>query len=83
MIAANIALQLNTWALEEHFAGAVADPDTGKQLEYRDLIAQAETKPTWSKSFANEIGRLAQGIRNIKGTNTIFFIKVQTFQKTD
>ena len=28
----------------------------------------------WIKSFANELGRLAQGIRDVKGTNTIYFI---------
>ena len=36
-----------------------------KKDKYRD---------TWSTSLANELGRLAQGIRDIKGTNTIFFI---------
>ena len=29
----------------------------------------------WAISLANEIGRLAQGIRDIKGTNTFFFIR--------
>ena len=28
----------------------------------------------WKRSFANELGQLAQGIRQIKGTNTIHFI---------
>ena len=31
-------LQLNEWAYHEFFAGAVIDEDTGKALEYRDLI---------------------------------------------
>ena len=75
ILTANIVLQLNKRALKEHVARAVTDPDTGKQLEYRDLITQAKTKPTWSKSFASELGRLTQGIHNIKGTTTIFFIK--------
>ena len=29
---------------------------------------------TWTTSFANEPGRLAQGIREVPGTNTILFI---------
>ena len=33
--------------------------------KYRDI---------WSTSLANELGRLAQGIRNVKGTNIILFI---------
>ena len=43
-------------------------------MEYRELIKRPETRETWFKSLANEIGRLAQGIRDIKGTDTIFFI---------
>ena len=43
-------------------------------MEYRELIKRPETRETWFRSLANEIGRLAQGIRNIKGTGTIFFI---------
>ena len=31
-------------------------------------------KDTWSTSYANELGRLTQGIRDIPGTNTMFFI---------
>ena len=28
----------------------------------------------WERSFSNESGQLAQGVRDIKGTNTIFFV---------
>ena len=31
-------------------------------------------KDVWSTSLANEFRRLAQGIRNVPGTDTIFFI---------
>ena len=31
-------------------------------------------RKTWERSFANELGRLTQGIRDIKGTSTLFFI---------
>jgi len=50
--------------------------DNGELLEYRHLIANETTRATWTHSYGNEIGRLAQGMpgRNT-GTNTIFFIK--------
>ena len=31
-------------------------------------------KTKWTRAFGNEIGRLFQGIRDIEGTNTCFFI---------
>ena len=72
--AANQHLQLDEWAYEQYFAGAVIDKKTGESLEYRDLIKRPEIQHTWFKALANELGRLSQGIRDIKGTNTIFFI---------
>ena len=53
------------------FEGAVIDDDTGQALEYQDLIKNEKYRDTWSTSLANELGRLAQGIRDVKGTNTI------------
>ena len=50
------------------------DETTGKSLEYRDLIKDPKLREIWAKSFANELGRLAQGIRDIIGTDTIHFI---------
>ena len=58
----------------EHQCLAVFDQETGKLLEYRQLCKHPQYKETWNRSFANELGRLAQGIRDIDGTNTIFFI---------
>ena len=50
--------------------------DNGELLEYKQLIANPNTRSTWTHSYGNEIGRLAQGMpgRNTS-TNTIFFIK--------
>jgi hypothetical protein len=47
----------------------------GELLEYKQLIANPKTRATWTHSYGNEIGRLAQGMpgRNT-GTNTIIFI---------
>jgi hypothetical protein len=59
----------------EHFIGAVLDDDTGAVLEYRHLIKSDKYKSIWVHSFANELGRLFQGIRDIPGTNTCFFIR--------
>ena len=67
-------LQQNEWAYKEHFEGAVIDEDTGEALEYRDLTEKEKYRDIWSTSLANQLGRLAQNINGVKGTNTIFFI---------
>ena len=72
---ANERLQFDEWAREDLFCGVIIDEDTGESLEYRDLIKLPKYREVWMKSFANEIGRLAQGIRDIKGTNTMEFIR--------
>jgi hypothetical protein len=59
----------------KHFIGAVLDDDTGEVLEYRHLIKSEKYKRIWVHSFANELGRLFQGIRDIPGTDTCFFIR--------
>jgi hypothetical protein len=47
----------------------------GKLLEYRHLIANPKTRATWTHSYGNELGCLAQGMSGqTKGTDTIFFI---------
>jgi hypothetical protein len=58
-----------------HQASAVMDKDSGKLLNYRQLLRSPKYKKEWSISAANEFGRLAQGVGGrIKGTNTIKFI---------
>jgi len=44
-------------------------------LEYRHLIKSEKYSRIWERSFANELGRLFQRIRNIPGTETCFFIQ--------
>jgi hypothetical protein len=58
----------------EH-AQIIHDKETGAYLNYCQLIRNPKHKETWSRSAANEVGHLTQGVggRN-KGTNTIFFI---------
>ena len=55
-------------------AYSVWDPEKEKFLEFKDLISDLITKPIWDTSYTNELGPLAQGIHNIKGSNCIFFI---------
>jgi hypothetical protein len=57
-------------------AMAVIDATTGKMMNYRQLMRSPSHKEVWSRSSANEFGRLAQGVGGrIKGTNTITFIR--------
>jgi len=61
-----------TWLCE--MANSVMG-ENGELLEYRHLIANPKTRATWSHSYGNELGRLAQGMPGrAKGTDTIFFI---------
>jgi hypothetical protein len=55
---------------------AVMDNDTGKLLNYSQLMNSPKYKKAWSLSAANEFGKLANGIGGcIKNpTNTIKFI---------
>ena len=47
---------------------------TGRLEEYRAL-ASGPKKAVWVKAYANDLGRLAQGVNErITGANTIFFI---------
>ena len=73
LIAAAAIKQANEQAYNAFFAAAVLDEETGESLEYRDLIKKYKYKKVWNTSFANELGRLAQGIREVKGTNMIHF----------
>ncbi len=57
------------------FASPVLDQDTGKMLEYHQLLHDPKHKVVWSKAGANEFGWLAQGVGGrIDSTNTIFFV---------
>ena len=37
-------------------------------------MVKGPDRKIWEKSFANELGKLAQGIRTVKVTNTVIFI---------
>ncbi len=58
-----------------HFIGAIIDKETGTVLEYRHIVKNPTRKFVWETSFSNKIGCLFQGIQDLKGTNTCFFIQ--------
>ena len=63
---------------EVHKALSIMDADTGKNLNYRQLIQSNKHKQAWTKSSANKFGQLANGLGGrIKGNNTIKFIHKQ------
>ena len=43
---ANQRLELDEWAFQDYFAGAIIDKTTGESLEYRELIKLPETRET-------------------------------------
>jgi hypothetical protein len=61
---------------------SVLDPATGKFLEHHQLRGNPRYKATWDMPYANELGRLCQGIgtgstpsaQRVSGTNTFFLI---------
>ena len=65
-------------------ACAVLNESTGKLEEYGALM-KGPFKPLWERAYANDLGRLAQGVHGrVQGTNTVFFIspnKVTTNKK--
>jgi hypothetical protein len=63
-------------------ACAVINEETGKSMEYRDLLKDPKHRETWSRAAANEHGKLfngegknADGTQRVKGTNTCRWIK--------
>jgi hypothetical protein len=70
-----IALGNNHWS-RQHLANAVIHLVTGKEMEYSALMKDPRLQPLWTRGFGNECGRLFQGIRDIPGTDTCFFIKL-------
>ena len=60
----------------ENQVNAVACPKTGKQLEFRHLIADLVTKKVWNPEMSTEIDRLIDTI-------TIDFIKRKSIPKNE
>jgi hypothetical protein len=75
-----IALGYNHWS-QQHQENAVIHPITGKEMEYKALMKDPRLQPLWTRGFGNECGQLFQGIRDIPGTDTCFFIKLTNIPK--
>jgi hypothetical protein len=82
MDTAHMAISLgdNHWS-RQHQANAVIHPVTRKEMEYMALMKDPHLQPLWTRGFGNECGRLFQGIRDIPGTETCFFIKLTNIPK--
>jgi hypothetical protein len=75
MPAASLFPKPSPHTIYTHHAHAVLHPETGVAMEYKALSTNPATKTRWVWSFANERGRLAQGVgTRIAGTYNIFFI---------
>jgi hypothetical protein len=46
-------------------------------MEYSALMKDPRLQPLWSGGFGNECGHLFQGIRDIHGTDTCFFVELK------
>jgi hypothetical protein len=71
----------NNHGSQQQFFNAVVHPVAGKQMEYMTLINDPDPQPLWKRGFSNEAGRLFQGIRDILGTNTCFFVEIKNIPK--
>jgi hypothetical protein len=50
-------------------------------MEYMALMKDPYLQPLWKRGFGNEEGRLFQGIRDIPGTDTCFFVELLNIPK--
>jgi hypothetical protein len=75
-----IAIGNNHWS-QRHHANAFIHPVTGKEMEYSALMKDPRLQPLWTRGVGNECGRLLQGIRDIPGADTCFFIEMKNIPK--
>jgi hypothetical protein len=71
----SISLRDDHWYWQ-HQANAVVHPIMEKEMEFMALMKDPRLQPLWKRGFGNECVHLFQGIRDIPGTNTCFFIKL-------
>ena len=67
----------------EHVCNGVVHPVTKETItNYKRLIQDPITREIWMAAMAKELGRLAQGWKETKGTNTIKFMSHDKIAKT-
>jgi hypothetical protein len=75
-----IALGTNHWT-NKQMANDVVHQVTDKDMECMVLMKYPDIKPIWKRGFGNEVDRLFQGIHNIQGKNTYFFVELRNIPK--
>jgi hypothetical protein len=75
-----IAFGKNHWT-NVPMMNAFLHPDTGKEMQYKDLMKKSTLGPLYQKGLGNELGRPFQGIQDIQGTNTCFFVDLTNIPK--
>jgi hypothetical protein len=60
---------------------AAIHPVTGKEMQYKDLMKDPDLGPLFEIGLSNELGRICQGIWDIAGTNTVFFVDLTSILK--
>jgi hypothetical protein len=80
--AANCACALvdNHWT-KTPMMNSVIHPVTNKEMQYKDLMKDAILGPLFEVGLSNELGRICQGICDVAGTNTAFFIDLTSIPK--
>jgi hypothetical protein len=76
----SISLGNNHW-IHGNQANSVIHPVPGKEMEYSALMKDPRLPPLWTRGFGNGCERLFQGIRDIPGTDTCFFIELKNIPK--
>ena len=83
IVAAMITQGQQSSAFSAHnLSASVLDQGTGMSLEYRQLRKHPRLGSIWNKSYANELGRLCQGIgsnqegdgKRVEGTDTFYVV---------
>ena len=82
MVSANQAIDFgeNHWT-NMTMINYVLHPVTVKEIQYKDLMNHPVLGPLYKIGLGNELGSLLQVIRDIKGTNTCFFIDLVEITK--
>jgi hypothetical protein len=50
-------------------------------MQYKDIMKDPELGPLFEIGLGNELGRICQGIQDIAGTNTAFFVELASIPK--
>jgi hypothetical protein len=75
-----IALGNNHWN-QQHFANTVVHPVTSKKMYYMALTNDPDIQPLLKRGVINKADCLFQGIHDIPGTNTCFFVEITYIPK--